>query len=211
MAQGLERGGPAFGVRPQVWRKGPSEFVTGTLTLVVGPSGAGKDTLIRGARQALAGEWRFVFARREITRPAAAGGEAHLPVSEAEFTARQAQGGYALSWRAHGLGYGIPAGIGDALASGRTVVINASRTVIGPARWRYGDVAVVHVTAPDPVLRHRLEARGREADEDIAARVERAAALDVAGPGVVTLVNDLPLDQAIASFVRILRGLRVAA
>ena len=187
------------------------EFVNGTLTLIVGPSGAGKDTLIRGAREALAGEWRFVFPRREITRPVQAGGEAHIAVSEAEFAARQARGAYALSWRAHGLGYGIPAGIHDALAAGRIVVVNASRTAIAPARRRYADVAAIHVTAPDAVLRHRLQTRGREAHEDIAARVERAAALDVAGPGVVTLVNDLPPAQAIANFVRILRGLKVAA
>ena len=185
--------------------------MNGTLILIVGPSGAGKDTLIRGARQALAGEWRFVFPRREITRPAQAGGEAHVALGEAEFAARQARGAYALSWRAHGLGYGIPASIDDALASGRTVVANASRTAVAPARRRYPDVVAIHVTAPDAVLRHRLQTRGREADEDIAARVERAGALDVAGPGVVTLVNDLPPDQAIENFIRILRGLKVAA
>ena len=40
----------------------------GRLVLVVGPSGAGKDTLIDLARAACAGDNRIVFARRVVTR-----------------------------------------------------------------------------------------------------------------------------------------------
>ena len=54
----------------------------GTLFLVVGPSGAGKDTLMYGARAALAGKQDILFARRAITRPLYAGGEDHDAVTD---------------------------------------------------------------------------------------------------------------------------------
>ena len=99
---------------------------TGVLVLVVGPSGAGKDTLLDAARERLADDQRFRFVRRVITRPAEAGGETHEAVSRAEFTARR----FALSWQAHGLSYGIPLDIAGDITAGRIVVANVSRGVI---------------------------------------------------------------------------------
>ena len=64
------------------------------LFLVVGPSGAGKDTLLDGARAALATDDRFVFARRAITRPAEAGGEIYDAITGEEFARRRDAGGF---------------------------------------------------------------------------------------------------------------------
>ncbi len=85
------------------------------LVLVVGPSGAGKDTLLEAAREALAADPRFRFVRRAITRPAEAGGEAHEAVTDTQFAART----FALAWQAHGLRYGIPNDIATDIAAGR--------------------------------------------------------------------------------------------
>ncbi len=162
------------------------------LILVVGQSGAGKDTLLDGARAALP-EVRFV--RRVITRPATAGGEDHEPVTEAAFRARR----FALQWAAHGLRYGIPADIALDLARGRMVVANVSRSVIAAAAARFA-VHVIEVTAPPDILAIRLAARGREAAADVAERLSRSVALPEGVP-VTRVVNDGPVEEAIRRFV----------
>ena len=146
------------------------------LILIVGPSGAGKDTLMNGARMALADNPRFRFVRRVISRPGDMGEEAHESVTEQEFELRREAGDFALSWRAHGLHYGIPADIAMDLARGRAVIVNVSRAVVAEAAARF-PVSVIEVAAPANVLARRLAARGREDAVDAARRLSRAIEL----------------------------------
>lgn len=174
------------------------------LVVVVGPSGAGKDTLMAQARAELEGDPRFRFVRREITRPADAGGEDHLAVSPELFAERRAAGAYALAWEAHGLGYGIPADIADDLAAGRVVIANISRASIAEAARRF-PVLVLEITAPAEVLAARLAARGRESAADIAARLAREVALpeDVT---VARVMNDGTPEAGARLVLAALRG-----
>jgi phosphonate metabolism protein PhnN/1,5-bisphosphokinase (PRPP-forming) len=176
------------------------------LVAVVGPSGAGKDTLMGGARAALAGDARFLFTRRHVTRAAEAGGEAHLPMTRAAFAALRDSGGFALWWEAHGLLYGIPRGIEAALTEGRVVIVNLSRGVLAEAAARYR-LRVLNITAPVPVLAARLAGRGREDAADIAARLAREAALPP-GLDVVTVQNDGAVELGVQ---RVLEALSRAA
>lgn len=171
------------------------------LVAVVGPSGAGKDTVLDGLRLALAGDARFVFARRSITRPAEAGGEDHEPLTETTFVTRE----FALQWQAHGLHYGIPRSIENDLAAGRVVLANLSRRVLAEAGARY-PLAVLEITAPPTVLAARLAARGRETEADIAARLAREAPLPP-GLRLLRVVNDTTAAAAIARAIALLRGL----
>lgn len=166
-----------------------ADVAPGTLFPVVGPSGAGKDTLLEEARRQLAADPRFIFARRTITRPSDAGGEAHRALSAGDFEAEEAEGRFALSWRAHGLAYGIPIEIEDALAAGRHVIANMSRAAVAGAAARYGSVCVLHVTAPTETLRARLASRQREDSGMQAMRVARTADIQ-ADVVVVEIAND---------------------
>ena len=171
------------------------------LVLVVGPSGAGKDTLLDLARAELADDRRVRFVRREITRPASAGGEDHIAITAAEFDARRNQ--YALSWQAHGLGYGIPADIADDLAQANVVVANVSRAMIAEAATKF-PVIVLEITAPPAVLAARLAARGRETEADIAARLARQVPLPD-GVRVVRVVNDRSPTEGAAAVIAALK------
>ncbi|MEC8319527.1 MAG: phosphonate metabolism protein/1,5-bisphosphokinase (PRPP-forming) PhnN [Pseudomonadota bacterium] len=180
--------------------------MVGAVVLVVGPSGVGKDTLLAGARAHFAADATVIFQRRDITRPAAAGGEDHRPVTMAEFDAIAAAGGYALSWTAHDLRYGVPVAMAAQVAAGTTAVVNVSRGVIDAARARFAHVTVIEVTAPAAVLAARLAARGREDTAAINKRLARVAAPVANRPGVHRLVNDGSVADGVAAMVAMIKS-----
>ncbi len=167
---------------------------------VVGPSGAGKDTLIAGA---VASHPRLHLARRVITRPADAGGEDFEGVNEAEFALRKARGDFALHWQAHGLCYGIPRA---EVERDGDIVFNGSRAALVAAADVFPHLRVIIVTAPDAVLAARLAARGREDEADIRTRLARAG---FALPGTIqaaTVVNDGTVDQGVKRLLEALQN-----
>lgn len=178
---------------------GPANVCSdGALILVVGPSGAGKDSILRAGRVQLAHASNIRFAQRFITRPPSAD-EDNLSLSRRQYEAAKALGGFLLSWDAHGLNYGLPANIGIDLVCGTTVVANCSRGVVEAARGAWPRTLVVLITASSSVLRQRLLGRGRS--EDVESRIARPAAdLELLRPDLV-IVNDHELDAAVDTFV----------
>ena len=176
----------------------------GRLVLVVGPSGVGKDSLIRAAREAFAGDEHYVFPRRIVTRPSS-DAEDNAEVTLATFERLRREDAFAVSWTAHGLGYGLSRTIDEDIAEGRTVVCNVSRSVVGDLRSRYGNTFVVEVTAPTDILRQRLAARGRPQDGALDGRLARAApAREDLRPDAV-IVNAGEFRHAAIDFVGVIR------
>lgn len=181
------------------------ENAMGRLVLVVGPSGAGKDALLTAARAALAEDRQMIFARRVVTRPCVSPSEDHDCTDMNIFTALETAGGFLLSWRAHGLAYGIPAHHLADLAAGRTVVANVSRGVIEMAEAIGVAVTVILVTA-GPLLRaRRIAARGRESAADSAERLARDVPVVTRTAKLVEIRNDGALEEATRSLVAALR------
>lgn len=175
----------------------------GRLILVVGPSGAGKDTLIGLAQSARAGDDRIVFPRRVVTREASSF-ENNEAVSQIVFGQMLARSDFAFQWEAHGLRYGIPRSIIDDIRAGRTVIMNASRTIIDSARRSYANVRVIAVTAPADVLAQRVAARGRASDGRIEDRLRRAI---VSAEPDFTINNVGSAEEHAAELLKVIDGI----
>lgn len=168
----------------------------GCMIVVVGASGAGKDSLMAEAANHLAARSDIVFVRRMVTRAGDAGGEAHQPISHDEFEATAAAGGFAVFWRAHGHGYGIPASTIETVRAGRCLVANGSRAALVDFAAVYPSLAVIHVTADRDCLVARLAARGRESEAEISARLDRPEPSLPAGLAIYTVDNSGDLSEA---------------
>ncbi|SER07775.1 ribose 1,5-bisphosphokinase [Faunimonas pinastri] len=178
---------------------------SGGLVLIVGPSGAGKDSLIAYVRERVGASLPLTVARRVVTRAASASDEDHDELSPDEFARQAEAGAFALHWSAHGLSYAIPVGIRAELEGGRVVVANVSRRVIDAARGSYPRLMVVNVTAPAEILAQRLARRGRESEAEIRARLAQARSRTVEGDDVLALDNSGPLETAGEALLAALR------
>jgi ribose 1,5-bisphosphokinase len=182
----------------------PGAIGPGRLVLVVGPSGAGKDTLLGLAKAALADDRHIVFVRRIVTREASVF-EDNEQVSLEAFRQALALEAYAMHWEAHGHCYALPRAIDDEIRAGHTLIANVSRTVIGAARRAYADVAVVSITAPPQVLAERLAMRARGSDGKIEQRLGRTVD-DAASAPDFTIMNVSSAEYHARQLVRIIKG-----
>ena len=166
------------------------------LIVVVGPSGAGKDSLLRGWRAAGGAP---AFAQRVITRAPDAH-EAHEAVTPGDFGGMRARGLLATWWQAHGLDYGVRRSQFEPLADGRWLVLNGSRAHLPTLRAQAPGLRVVAVSAPPQLLAQRLAQRAREEATARAGRLARAPELPVDADFV--LVNEGELRRGVDALLQ---------
>jgi ribose 1,5-bisphosphokinase len=161
------------------------------LLVIVGPSGAGKDTVLRAWRHQLGAE-SVHFAQRVITRLPDEH-EHHESVSNENFRQLVARTELATWWEANGLSYGIRWRELVAISRGGCVVMNGSRAHLPVLRAQAPALRAVEIGASVQALSHRLAARGREEEQAIQSRLQRR--IPVAVDAVV--MNDGPIDSAV--------------
>lgn len=185
----------------------------GLLVYIMGPSGAGKDSLIDAARPAFRRAGVEV-ARRVITRSAESVGEQAEGVTPEDFQKRSAAGEFALSWQANGLNYGIPIDMNAHLDAGVPVVVNGSRAHLPVALRRYPQLLAILIAVEPAILRDRLIRRGRETLADIERRLDRGAGMPyaelTAGMKVEVVDNSVDLQSGVHHLLQVLEGYGIA-
>ena len=154
---------------------------------IVGPSGAGKDTIMNAVHEVLKNNPEFLFIRRIITRKAGVnsfndhdetsqniGNEDNIGVSLEKFFELSQKASFSVQWFAHGIHYGLPIGIVDEVHKGKIVIANVSRAELEHAKELFGKVYVIEINAPIGILKERLLGRKREKIADIEERLKRA-------------------------------------
>ena len=178
------------------------------LIYVVGPSGAGKDSLLDWLRAHLAAELPVAWARRTINRPCAPDGEAHESVDTAEFNRLLRAKQFALHWAANDHLYGIRHAQLRPLTQTAWVFVNGSRPHLPLAAQHYPGLTVLHITADPEVLKQRLVGRGRESIQAIENRLQRTPALHVPpGCALIEIRNNDSLEFAGQQLLASLRNL----
>lgn len=170
---------------------------SGALVVIVGPSGAGKDTLMDRVAADLCGDPHVLFVRRVVTRPSQAGAEDHDSLSEADFDQALDDGKFCFSWSANGLRYGLPRQMADHLAAGGLAVVNGSRGAFSAMQQVFGQARAVEVTADRATLKARLMARKRESAAEIELRLDRAAELGTEVEPALRIDNSGALDESV--------------
>lgn len=177
----------------------------GCFVAIVGPSGAGKDTLLNWLKPRLEADPRLMFVRRAVTRDADGATEDHDSLDRDTFAAQEAAGSFAVCWDAHGLRYGIPAAALHHVESGGIAIANGSRRALGEIERVFGDLLVVSLTVDRHVLAERLAKRGRETADEIKKRLARSAEKLPDCGRIVEIDNSGPVEQAGVAFLDLLR------
>lgn len=180
----------------------------GKLIVISGPSGAGKSTVVGRAIQ---GREDMCFSTSVTTRaprPGEVDGKDYFFIDEERFRRMVEQGELLehASYVSHS--YGTPrAFVEQQMDAGMNVILDIEVQGARQVREKMSDAVLVFIVPPSmEELRRRLEGRGTENAETIAARLQRAREeLKEASLYDYIIVNDV-IDEAAAEFAAILKA-----
>jgi guanylate kinase len=150
--------------------------VRGRLIVVSGPSGAGKDTLIRTALEAVPELALIASATTRKPREGEIDGRDHVFLSREEFE-RWTEEDRLLEWAEYsGNLYGTPKqSVEKLLENGRSVILRIELQGARQIKERRPDAVMIFVRAPSlEETRRRLESRATETSESVESRMATA-------------------------------------
>jgi guanylate kinase len=176
------------------------------LTVLSGPSGVGKGTVVAEVRRLFPHVWVSVSCTTRRPRPGEADGVQYYFVSDAEFDDLIASDRL-LEWASFaGSRYGTPRlPVEQHLAAGRPALLEIELQGARQVRERMPDAQFVFLAPPsETVLRDRLAGRGTEAADAIEARLDLGRAELAAHDEFDTVVVNDDVERAAAEVVSLL-------
>jgi ribose 1,5-bisphosphokinase len=175
----------------------------GRVIYLVGGAGSGRDTLINEIRNTSAMQNDFFIAKRYITKltQEIKNRDNYVEVSKSEFANRVTLNAFALHWRANDTDYGIAADIELWLAVGSHVIINGSKENLTAAQQRYPNLIPVWLDVEAEILKERLQARGKDLESAITAKIASNKKLQAQRPDdAIVIDNNGNISDTLSAF-----------
>ena len=157
----------------------------GQLFVVVGPSGSGKDTLLKKVINKIPNS---ILIKRYITRKKDIKNEDHYSISIKNFEDKISKNFFFIYWKAHGFSYGIPYKEIKKIKQGKKVIFNGSRKILFKIKKKVNNVKIINITASSTIIKRRLVNRAREDKKSIIKRIKRK--INLLPKNIITINNN---------------------
>ena len=187
-------------------RQAPMIGSKGRLTVITGPSGVGKGTLVKRMLERHPEIWLSVSATTRAPRAGEVEGESYFFKTKEAFAALVADGGL-LEWAEFaGNCYGTPREpVTDRLSHGSAVLLEIELEGARQVRRSLPDAFQIFLAPPSfEALEQRIRGRGTESEEAIQKRLRKAEQeLSAQDEFDAVVVNDV-LDQALLTLEQLM-------